>query len=231
MKSSCAFTKVKISLFVIISIAFFNACTMENSISKKDFYNKRLVKKSENRTFAFKNRHIKYAEITAIAINHEQEQVFSKDASSVVVGTFENQAINRPQVILSNNSTEDKLTRKPSLSKEINSLFQKTTDVKTFKKEYKAIKEQRIKKFVNKQKTDDPLPTTQKQGGNGLSIASFVLSIVGLVIFGLVCGLLAIIFGGIALSKGKGLRGLAIAGLVIGIIDVAFVLIYMASMA
>ena len=65
----------------------------------------------------------------------------------------------------------------------------------------------------------------------GQAIASLVLSLVGLLIFGLICGILAISMSTVALNrikidsnlKGK---GLAIAGLVIGIIDCVFVGLY-----
>jgi hypothetical protein len=57
-------------------------------------------------------------------------------------------------------------------------------------------------------------------------VAGFVLGLVGLLIFGLLFGLLAIIFSAIGLgkinkdpSRWRG-KGLAVAGLVIGIIDI-----------
>jgi len=60
------------------------------------------------------------------------------------------------------------------------------------------------------------------QQQNGLAVAGFVLSLVGLFCFGFIVEVLAIIFSGIALSKCKNPavphKGLAIAGLVIGII-------------
>lgn len=62
-----------------------------------------------------------------------------------------------------------------------------------------------------------------KGNGKGLAIASMVLGLVGLVIFGLPCGILAIIFS--IVSKKKGKSGMATAGLVLGIIDVVFVVI------
>lgn len=55
--------------------------------------------------------------------------------------------------------------------------------------------------------------------------AAMILSICGLVLFGFITGLLAVIFAGIALSgmrqtgDNEG-RGMAIAGLVLGIIDI-----------
>lgn len=65
---------------------------------------------------------------------------------------------------------------------------------------------------------------------NGLAIASFVVSLVGLIIFGLYCGLIALGMGITALKRIKIFpemkgKGLAIAGIVIGSIDVFFVLL------
>ena len=69
---------------------------------------------------------------------------------------------------------------------------------------------------------------------DGMAIASFILSIAGFFIAGLILGTLSIIFGAIGLArtsggKKKGL-GLAIAGLVIGILDVLLVLIVLSSL-
>ena len=61
----------------------------------------------------------------------------------------------------------------------------------------------------------------QQQPGNGLAIASLVCGIVGLLILWFILSPLAIIFGGIGLSranKGAKHRGQAMAGLVLGII-------------
>ena len=61
-------------------------------------------------------------------------------------------------------------------------------------------------------------PTNGEQ--KGMSIASMVLGLVGIVLFALPCGILAIIFS--ILGKKKGGKGFATAGLVLGIIDVVF---------
>ncbi len=61
----------------------------------------------------------------------------------------------------------------------------------------------------------------QQQPGNGLAIASLVCGIVGLLILWFILSPLAVIFGGIGLSranKGAKHRGQAMAGLVLGII-------------
>ena len=61
----------------------------------------------------------------------------------------------------------------------------------------------------------------------GMSIASMVLGIVGLIVFALPCGILAIIFS--ILGKKKGGKGFATAGLVLGIIDAVFGIIAIVS--
>jgi len=62
-----------------------------------------------------------------------------------------------------------------------------------------------------------------KEEKKGMSITSMVLGIVGLIVFALPCGILAIIFS--ILGKKKGGKGFATAGLVLGIIDAIFGLI------
>jgi hypothetical protein len=73
------------------------------------------------------------------------------------------------------------------------------------------------------------------QQTQGLAVAGFISSVVGLFIASIPLGLLAIIFGGISLKKirrSQGRlrgRGLAIAGIVIGIIDVVVMIILLAA--
>lgn len=63
----------------------------------------------------------------------------------------------------------------------------------------------------------------------GLSIASLVLGILGILLsctpVGIIGSILAVIFGGICLNKKQGVKGLAITGLVLGIISLALWLI------
>lgn len=61
---------------------------------------------------------------------------------------------------------------------------------------------------------------TPVQESKGFSIASMVLGLVGLVVFALPCGILAIIFS--ILGRKKGGKGFATAGLVLGILDAVF---------
>lgn len=68
---------------------------------------------------------------------------------------------------------------------------------------------------------------TRKQ--NAMALASFILALVGLIVAGLPCGIVAVILGIIGLvkfdaTKEKG-KGFAIAGLVVGVIDVIAVVL------
>ena len=67
------------------------------------------------------------------------------------------------------------------------------------------------------------------QQGNGLAIAGLVCGIIGLFFLNVILGPLAIIFGGIGWSKasnGARYRGMAIAAVVLGVIDlVVFVVL------
>lgn len=65
---------------------------------------------------------------------------------------------------------------------------------------------------------------TQDTPGKGLGIASLVCGIVSFFCFGLILGILAVVFGGIA--KGKGYKGgMATAGIVLGVIGLALYVI------
>ena len=74
--------------------------------------------------------------------------------------------------------------------------------------------------------------TTQNVGQrkqNSMALASFIIALVGLIVAGLPCGIVAIILGIVGLvkfdaTKEKG-KGFAIAGLVIGVIDVIAVVL------
>ncbi|MFJ4699557.1 protein of unknown function [Streptomyces sp. TverLS-915] len=63
---------------------------------------------------------------------------------------------------------------------------------------------------------------------SGLAIASLVLGIVGLFFFSILLGLLALVFGYIAL-RGTGRPGMAKAGLVLGAIDLILGIVLMAT--
>jgi hypothetical protein len=69
--------------------------------------------------------------------------------------------------------------------------------------------------------------------GNGMAVAALVVGLIGLLLFGVVMGILAIIFGAIGIGKanalgGKG-KGMAIAGLILGVVDILAWIIILAT--
>ncbi|HEV7205544.1 MAG TPA: DUF4190 domain-containing protein [Jatrophihabitans sp.] len=74
----------------------------------------------------------------------------------------------------------------------------------------------------------------QPKQGNGMAIAGLVCGIIGLIVFGIILGPLALIFGGIGLNranKGASGKGMAIAGVVLGAIDTVLAIIFIAVVA
>jgi hypothetical protein len=70
------------------------------------------------------------------------------------------------------------------------------------------------------------------RGGNGVAVAAMVCGIVGVFIFNVVLGPLAVIFGGVGLrnaNRGAGRRGAATAGLVLGIVDIVLLIVVIAA--
>lgn len=81
------------------------------------------------------------------------------------------------------------------------------------------------------EKQDDPR-FVKKKNPLGFAVASFVISLVGLIIAGIPLGIVAIILAMIALNRykkyGGTMKGFAIAGLIIGVIDIIGALIVLA---
>ena len=74
--------------------------------------------------------------------------------------------------------------------------------------------------------------TAPRGGPNGMAIASLVCGIIGLFFLGFIFGPIALILGGVALSQasqGRGRRGLAWAGLILGVIDVVLLIVVLVS--
>lgn len=81
-------------------------------------------------------------------------------------------------------------------------------------------------KEVIREETEYTSGTNKANNDNtGMSVASLVLGIVGLIIFAIPCGILAIIFSVLAKKRGK--NAMATAGLVLGIIDASFGILYL----
>lgn len=59
----------------------------------------------------------------------------------------------------------------------------------------------------------------RRADADGMAVASFVLGLIGLLLFNLVFGPCAIVLGGLALARGTGRRGRALLGIGLGIAD------------
>ena len=64
----------------------------------------------------------------------------------------------------------------------------------------------------------------EEKSGGGFAIVSLICSLVGLLFYGLIFGIIAVIFGLLGLNSKR--SGLAVAGLVIGTIDIVVVLFF-----
>lgn len=75
--------------------------------------------------------------------------------------------------------------------------------------------------------------TSDRSRTNGLAIASLICGIVGLLVFNIILGPIAIILGyvGLRQSSAKGGAGMAKAGLILGVIDVLVFVLLMAVAA
>lgn len=80
-----------------------------------------------------------------------------------------------------------------------------------------------FKRKIEKIKKSASQVGSSSGGGKGFAITSLVLGILGLFVLGILFGPLAIIFGAIGLNRGEG--GMAVAGLILGIVDLLLWLI------
>lgn len=214
---------------VLTILLFLSSCTTDRS-----FYSTRVVDRKDHKTFSLALSHRLKAK-NDFARNRQVEILENALVQSNQISVTDPVAVATPATspAVDIASVDNKLFVNPvneRLSKRISDLYKSETDVKSFRKAYKEIKKEQVAKFVKRvNKTAEPIiqnvPNADKPG---FSIASFVLSIVGLIVAAIPCGLLAIIFGAVGMKKG--MKGLAIAGLIIGIVDVVLGLLIVSSM-
>ncbi|WP_424891982.1 DUF4190 domain-containing protein [Streptomyces sp. XH2] len=93
--------------------------------------------------------------------------------------------------------------------------------------EQKARQKAQQKARQNAQQTrKTPAPPSRREA-DGMAVASFVLGLVGLLVFNVVLGPLALVLSGLALARGTTRRGRALLGLTLGAAD----LIVLAALA
>ena len=84
----------------------------------------------------------------------------------------------------------------------------------------------------NNQEINQEMPTAKKN--NGSALGSFIVSIVGLIIAGIPCGIAAVILGILGLTKFNPAteknKWMAIFGIILGAIDVILVIVALPSL-
>ena len=70
---------------------------------------------------------------------------------------------------------------------------------------------------------------TPNSGGIGMGITALSCGVVGLFLFPLILGIIATIFGGISMHRKERLKGLGIAGFVLGLVDIILGIIVIAA--
>lgn len=88
--------------------------------------------------------------------------------------------------------------------------------------------------YSNAQANNNNVVSGGTKKTNGLAVTSFVCSMVGIVVFGLIMGILAICFGAVGLSRSKYFpeesgKGFAVTGIVVGIIEVIIMIFYIVT--
>lgn len=205
-------------LGILLTGVILTSCTSTNHVATDNVLQKRKYKKGY---FFSHFGNIKKSESPSSKV-HELSVNSTIEAEANEKNSNTNIAVNEFVYASSGNHVTEPV-QEQKLTTKIRNLYRpEITGIKEFREEYQNIKEEyKQKMLIN--------PASEGGKGGGYSIASFVLAIVGLIVFGIICGLLAIIFGSIGLSRGY-LKGLAIAGIIIGAIDIIAVLIIVASM-
>jgi hypothetical protein len=208
-------TAKKFFVFGVLVSMFLSSCTMQKCVYSKGYYvdwfgksgnDKKEIDKDENNV------------TRDVAVKQEA----SESESNISSCTEANSQSNNTELSANLNEELLVLDEKKNLFKRTNDEIQKDALAATFKSEFK----QGASMIVNA--PDDSQKT------NGMAIAGFVCSLVGLFLFGIVLGLLGIIFGAIGLgkiskdsSRWKG-KGMAIAALIVGVVDVVVAIILLA---
>jgi len=219
-------TFLQISLGVFSLILLLSSCTSDKSLLYNDYYQTRVVKRKASRNIsmpAFRSWKIKKVDnITNPAIDEAYAE--AKPATPrCQPGISELNSL--PAVYIA--STDNMLYVNPArerLTEKIRNLSRTETDVKSFRRSFKEIKRQQAAKLTIFPKTDDPKTNAHKKEVNGgLSSTSLVFAFIGLYIAGIICGSIAIVCGVIGMNKG--MKGVAIAGVILGIVDVVATLL------
>jgi hypothetical protein len=147
-------------------------------------------------------------------LSHEKKEVAQNEA-------IVTEKVDESMAVASSEDNEVLIAQKDRSKSPVSESISASDDVSSFRNEFKN------GVGVIMSPPDD-------QRTNGMALAGFICSLVGLFIFGVVLGVLGIIFSAIGLgkiakdsSRWKG-KGMAIAGLVVGVVDIILWIILLA---
>jgi hypothetical protein len=199
-----------IVVMVISSCSTTNKVTSDNLIQKRKYRSGYYVQSPFN--------HLKKGKTEVTETLNKPDELPSE---SEFVSSNENK--NNVIIIASVNDDPKSIIQTNSVLDNMKGLYNSDfKDISTFKNEYhKTKKELGTTLSLNspKKKEMSERNLLLKHVGGGFSIASFVLGIIGFITQGYVCGVLAIVFGIIGLVRGRR-KGLAVFGLIFGILDI-----------
>jgi hypothetical protein len=208
-------TAKNLVLLGIVMSAFLSSCTMQKCVYSKgyyvDWFGGKSKKENLKTTSSVSSDELN---ISSNELIHEKKDVAQNETKveenvdqSMAVASIDNNEIFTTDIDRSESASH----KSANLSDDINS----------FRSEFK-----------NGASVILSPPDDQKT--NGLALAGFICSLAGLLIFGVVLGLLGIIFSAIGLgkiakdsSRWKG-KGMAIAGLIVGVIDIVVWIVLLA---
>jgi hypothetical protein len=207
--------------FIGLTIIFvLNSCTMEKRVYTSGYHvawkngkhnsNKHELLHTENEKQIVRNQIVKVGQ-TVTATNSVE-----KTSARILIEDNITVSADKQQIIIPKKEKINLL-----LSNKVTTADEEKQTEPSFKSEFK--------KGTKMLLADGDAPKT-----NGLALSGFICSLVGLFLFGFILGVLALIFSAIGLgkinkdtSKWKG-KGMAIAGIIIGIIDIVAWLIILA---
>ncbi|MBU0486803.1 MAG: hypothetical protein KKA07_12570 [Bacteroidetes bacterium] len=102
-------------------------------------------------------------------------------------------------------------------------------DIRAFQQGYKKIKKGLAEKITSGIKTKIAAKIDSDPKKWWYNVASFFISLIGLLVAGAICGALAIILGATGVAEGN-VKVLGIIGIIVGIFDVVWVWLYIASL-
>lgn len=203
----------QLTFFCVILCLIFSSCRVEKRLYSSGYYinSNSASQKTNHQQSSDKNK--------SHAKNNfsEQSQKVAPDAKNELRDTLIEENISA--------SCDNKLSLKkvyPSLQR-IEEAKSEDRNSSTFKSEFKK----GAKRIIGN-------ANTSNASMNGFALAGFICSLVGLILFGLILGVVAIILSAIGLSKinkdplGWNGRGFAIAGIIIGILDIIGWIIFLA---